>query len=136
MTQRVENSKSEQQNKADEDEPYKVQMQDLNHVENTLNEEVNQGVDEILLEQEQVHIGVHSKSKQIPLIDKARVDSPWGSQQQYEEKLVSQGFQRKVVQLVAIKHQGKALSMLGQIGVGWRPKTRPKNKLRLNTKNC
>ena len=25
--------------------------------------------------------------------------------------------------------------MLGEIGVGWRPKTRPKNKLRLNMKN-
>ena len=24
--------------------------------------------------------------------------------------------------------------MLGKIGVGWRPKTRPKNKLRLNMK--
>ena len=25
--------------------------------------------------------------------------------------------------------------MLGEIGVGWRPKTKPKNKLRLNMKN-
>ena len=25
--------------------------------------------------------------------------------------------------------------MLGEIGVGWRPKSRPKNKLRLNMKN-
>ena len=24
--------------------------------------------------------------------------------------------------------------MLGEVGVGWRPKTRPKNKLRLNMK--
>ena len=39
-----------------------------------------------------------------------------------------------MVQLAAIKHQGKALSMLGEIEVGWRPKTRPKNKLRLNMK--
>ena len=56
MTQKVENLESEQQNKDDEDEPSKVQRQDLNHVVNTLNEEVNQGVDESLLEHEQVHI--------------------------------------------------------------------------------
>ena len=48
MTQKVENLESEQHNKADEDEPSKVQRQDLNHVENTLNGEANQGVDESL----------------------------------------------------------------------------------------
>ena len=42
MIQRVEKPKSEQQNKVDEDEPSKVQRQYLNHVSNTLNEEVNQ----------------------------------------------------------------------------------------------
>ena len=41
---------------------------------------------------------------------------------------------RKVVQLASIKHQGKALKMLGEIGTAWRPKTRSKNKLRLNMK--
>ena len=41
MTQKVENLESEQHNKADEDEPSKVQRQDLNHVANTLNEELN-----------------------------------------------------------------------------------------------
>ena len=41
MTQRVENPESEQQNKSNEDEPSKVQKKDLDHVENTLNEEVN-----------------------------------------------------------------------------------------------
>ena len=50
MTQRVENHSSQQQNKSNEDEPSKVQTQDLNHVENTLSEEVNQGVDEGPLE--------------------------------------------------------------------------------------
>ena len=49
LKQRVEKPESEQQNKtnedekkANEDEPSKVQKQDLDHVENTLNEEVNQ----------------------------------------------------------------------------------------------
>ena len=44
--------KNKQQNKVDEDEISKVQTQDLDHVENTLNEKVNQGVDESLLEKE------------------------------------------------------------------------------------
>ena len=46
--------KIEQHNKVDEDEISKVQMQDLDHVEDSLHEKVNQGVDESLLEQEQV----------------------------------------------------------------------------------
>ena len=40
----------------------------------------------------------------------------------------------KVVELASITHQGKVLKMLGEVGAVWRPKTRPKNKLRLNMK--
>ena len=40
----------------------------------------------------------------------------------------------KVVELVSITHQGKVLKMLGEVGVVWRPKTRPNNKLKLNMK--
>ena len=40
----------------------------------------------------------------------------------------------KVVELASITHQGKVLKMLGDVGAVWRPKTRPKNKLRLNMK--
>ena len=87
-----------------------------------------------MLEQEQIHTKVHSERKESPQIDKARVDNAQSSQEEFEEKLVSQGFKRKVVQLAAIKNQGKTLSMLGEIGVGWRPKTIPKNKSRLNMK--
>ena len=47
---------------------------------------------------------------------------------------MSRGIKRKVVQLASIKHQGKTLSMLGEIRVGRKPNTRPKNKLRLNMK--
>ena len=113
MTRRVEKPESEQQNKtnedekkANEDEPSKVQKQDLDHVENTLNEDVNQGVDEGLLEQEQIHTEVHEERKEIPLIDKTRVDNAQSSQEGFEEKLALQGVKRKVVQLAAIKHQG------------------------------
>ena len=142
MTQRVENPKSEQQNKTDEDENktdenelLKVQRQNLDHAENTLNEDANQGVDEGLLEQERMHTEVHKERKESPLIDKTRVDDAQSSQEGFEEKMVLQGVKRKVVHLATIKHQGKTLSMLGEIGVGWRPKTRPKKKLRLNMKN-
>ena len=50
VTQRDENVENEQQNKVEEDEISKGQMQDLEHVEDSLHEEVNQGVDESLIE--------------------------------------------------------------------------------------
>ena len=53
----------------------KVQRQNLDHAENTLNEDANQGGDEGLLEQEQIHTEVHEESKESPLIDKTRVDN-------------------------------------------------------------
>ena len=40
----------------------------------------------------------------------------------------------KVVEFASITHQGKVLKMLGEVEAVWRPKTRPKNKLRLNMK--
>ena len=75
VRQRDENVENEQHNKVDEDEISKVQTQDLDHVEDNLHEKVNQGVDESLLEQEQVPIGVQSESKESPLIAEARADS-------------------------------------------------------------
>ena len=50
-------------------------MQDLEHVEDNLHEEVNQGVDESLIEQEQVHMRVHSKDKESPLFDEDRANT-------------------------------------------------------------
>ena len=40
----------------------------------------------------------------------------------------------KVFEFASITHQGKVQKMLGEVGAVWRPKTRPKNKLRLNMK--
>ena len=57
----------------------KVQRQNLVHAENTLSEDTNQRVDESLLEQEQIHTEVHEERKEIPLIDKARVDNAQSS---------------------------------------------------------
>ena len=39
-----------------------------------------------------------------------------------------------MVQISAVKYQGKSLVMLGGAETRWRPKTRAKNKLRLNIK--
>ena len=66
----------------------KVQRQNLVHAKNTLNEDANQGVNEGLLEQEQIHTEVHKERKESPLIDKARVDNAQISQEGFEEKLV------------------------------------------------
>ena len=77
---------------------------------------------------------MQSKDEQKSLSNEARVHTEQDVQKQSKEGVISRGIKRKVVQLASIKHQGKYLSMLGEIGAGWRPKTRPKNKLRLNMK--
>ena len=109
-------------------------MQDLEHVEDSLHEEVNQEVNGILIDQEKIPMGVQSEDKEIPLFDEARAYTIQDLQEQSKEGVMSRGIKRKVVQLASIKHQGKTLSMLGEIGVGWSPKTKTKNKLRLNMK--
>ena len=38
------------------------------------------------------------------------------------------------MEFCTVKHQGRTLKMLGELAPGWRPKTRSKNKLRLNMK--
>ena len=40
----------------------------------------------------------------------------------------------KAMDFATVMHQGKTLKMLGDFAPRWRPKTRPKNKLRLNMK--
>ena len=40
----------------------------------------------------------------------------------------------KYVEFASITLQGNTIKMLGEIATVWRPKTRPKNKLRLNMK--
>jgi len=109
-------------------------MKDLEPVEDSFHVEVNQEVKENVKEQEQVPMTVHSEDEENSLFDEARVDTEQDVQKQSEEGVMSRGIKRKVVQLASIKHQGKSLSMLGEIGAGWRPKNRPKNKLRLNMK--
>ena len=107
-------------------------MKEVELVEDTFHEELNQGVKENVKEQEQVPITVQSEDEEKSLSDEARVHTKQKIQTQSKEEAMSRGIKRKVVQLDSIKHQGKVLSMSGEIGTCWRPKTRPKNKLRLN----
>ena len=64
-------------------------MKNLEHVEDSLHEEVNQEVNESLIEQGQVLMGVQSKDKENPLFDEARVDTEQDLQKQYEEGVMS-----------------------------------------------
>ena len=103
-------------------------------VEDAFPIELNQGVREYVKEHEQVPITELSEEEKKSLYDEVRVHAEHKIQTQSEEEAMSRGIKRKVVQLASIKHKGKVLSMLGEIGTTWRPKTRPKNKLRLNMK--
>ena len=40
----------------------------------------------------------------------------------------------EVMEFASVKHQGRTVKMLWELAPGWRPKTRPKNKFRLNSK--
>ena len=40
----------------------------------------------------------------------------------------------EAMEFCTVKHQGRTLKMLGELAPGWRPKTRSRNKLRLNMK--
>ena len=60
-------------------------MQDLEHVEDNLHEEVNQEVNESLIEQEQVPMGVQSEDNENPLFDEARVNTEQDLQKQSKE---------------------------------------------------
>ena len=66
--------------------------------------------------------------------DKARVHSKQEIHTHSEEETVSRRKKMKVVELASITYQGKVLKMLGEVGAVWMPKTRPKNKLRINMK--
>ena len=71
-------------------------------------------------------MGVQSEYKENSLFDEARVDTEQDVQKQSEEEVVSRGIKRKVDHLASIKHQGKTLIMLGEIGAGWRPRIDPR----------
>ena len=71
-----------------------------------MDEDTNQEEGKCVLEQENIPTDVHEERKEIPLLDKLRVDNTQSSNEGFEEKLVMKGVKREVVQLETIKHQG------------------------------
>ena len=142
MNQEVENIEIEQQINVVENKVSKSEVKEIEPVEDASPEELNQIVNEDVKEEEQVPIIVLSKEEENSLsnearvhtTDKYRVHSKLEIHAHSEEEIVSRRKKMKVVELASITHQGKALKMLGEVGEVWRPKTRPKNKLRLNMK--
>ena len=103
-------------------------------MEEMLPAESNKNVREEVKEQKQSPIAVLSDEVRVPVNNEARF---FYNQEVYahsEKETVSRKKRMKVVEFASITHQGKVQKMLGEVGVVWRPKTRPKNKLRLNMK--
>ena len=70
----------------------------------------------------------------IPVTNETRVFVDQELRTHCDKEPVSKRRKMKVVEFATVIHQGKTLKMLGEIAPVWRPKTRPKNKLRLNMK--
>ena len=109
-------------------------MKEIEPVEDAFPVELNQGVKEDVKEKKQVPITVLSEEEERSLSDETRVHIKQDIHTHAEEEIMSRRKKMKVVELASITHQGKVLKMLGEVGMAWRPKTRPKKKLRLNMK--
>ena len=117
-------------------------MKETEPVEEFLLAESIQDVKEDIEQQKQNPITVLSEEDEkylfdearIPVTNEARVCANQEIHTHYDEETVSRRKKMKVVEFSSITHQGKALNMLGQVAAVWIPKTRLKNKLRLNMK--
>ena len=142
MNQEHENIELEQQINVEENKVSKSELKEVEPIEDASPEELNQIVKEDVKEQKQIPIIVLSEDDEkslsneamVPTTDEARVHSKQEIHSHFEEETVSRRKRMKVVELASITHQGKVIKMLGEVGAIWRPKTRPKNKLRLNMK--
>ena len=70
----------------------------------------------------------------VPVTDATRVCTDKEFHSQGDEVALPKRKKLKVVEFASVTHQGKTFKMLGEIASVWRPKTRPRNKLRLNMK--
>ena len=68
------------------------------------------------------------------VIDKTRVGTKKEFHSQEDRIEVPKKKKLKPKEFSTVIRQGKNLKMVGELAPGWRPKTRPKNKLRLNMK--
>ena len=67
----------------------------------------------------------------IHVIDETKVGAKKGFHSQEDRVAVPKKNKLKVMEFASIIHLVKTLKMVGELAPGWRPKTRPKNKLRL-----
>ena len=91
----------------------------------------NQSPITILSEEDEKYLFDDDK---IPVTNKTMVSTEQKLHTHCDEEALSKRKKMKVSEFASITHQGKTLKMLGEIAAVWRPKTRPKNKLRLNMK--
>ena len=73
-----------------------------------------------------------SDEVRVPVNNEARVCSKQEVYTHSEKEILPRKKGMKVVEFDSITHQGKGQKMLGEVRAVWRPKTRLKNKLRLN----
>ena len=119
------------------------EMKEVEPVIEVLLAESIQDVKEDTEEQKKIPITVLSEEDEKYLFDEARIpitnESRVCAKQEIhthcDEETMSRRKKMKVVEFASITHQGKALKMLGEVAIVWRPKTRPKNKLRLSMKS-
>ena len=88
----------------------------------------------ISIEQNQSFTSVQENIIEVLIPVKLKADNLQISNEKFKGKSVVTGLKVDGVQLSAVKFQGKSFVMLGETEMRWRPKTRAKNKLRLNMK--
>ena len=110
------------------------QVQISKNIAETLEEDIKQEEDKITLEKNLISRSIQEEIMEFPIADKLKVDNLQSLNEKSNEELVMAGFKGDVVQISAIKYQGKSFVMLGGVEMRWRPKTRAKNKLRLSMK--
>ena len=70
----------------------------------------------------------------LSVIDETKVGTKKEFHSQEDRVALPKKKKLKVMEFASVTHQGKTLKMVGELAPGWRPKTRPRNKLRLNMK--
>ena len=89
MTQGDENVKVEQQTNIEENEISKAEVKEIEPVEATFHEELNQEVKQKVKEQEQVPITVQYEDEEKLLSDEVRVHTEQKIQKRFEEEVMS-----------------------------------------------
>ena len=138
------NSEFEQQLNDNESKNLQSEIKEVEPVEDVVPTETIPDEKEGIEVQKQSPITVLSEDEKClfddddktPVTNATRVSADQNLHSHCDEVALSKRKKRKVVEFSSITHQGKTIKMLGEIAAVWRPKTRPKNKLRLNIKSC